>query len=177
MATIGYIRVSRLEQTLGGSLADQERLVRAATRMRGSELDDLIVENGVTGSIPLEARPAGKRLCKILATGNTLVVAKLDRAFGRAADALTRVDEWHRQGTKLVVADMGSDPVTDGGVAKMFFGMLALVAKFERDRILERTPEGRAAKIRRGGHAVGSAPLGESSDFGGRCLLGVSPSC
>ncbi len=55
---------------------------------------------------------------------------------------------------------MGPDPVTDNGVAKLFFGMLALVAEFERERILERTKDGRRAKAARGGHVGGSAPFG-----------------
>jgi len=58
------------------------------------------------------------------------------------------------------VADMGSEPVTQNGVSRMFFGMLALVAEFERDRIKERSAEGRVAKRRDGGHIGGSAPFG-----------------
>ena len=38
--------------------------------------------------------------------------------------------------------------------------MLALVAEFERDRIKERSAEGRMAKRRDGGHIGGSAPFG-----------------
>jgi DNA invertase Pin-like site-specific DNA recombinase len=55
---------------------------------------------------------------------------------------------------------MGSEPVTQNGVSRMFFGMLALVAEFERDRIKERSAEGRVAKRRVGGHIGGSAPFG-----------------
>ena len=42
----------------------------------------------------------------------------------------------------------------------MFFGMLALVAQFERERIAERTAEGRVAKRKAGGHIGGTAPFG-----------------
>jgi DNA invertase Pin-like site-specific DNA recombinase len=59
----------------------------------------------------------------------------------------------------LIVADMGSEPVTQNRVSRMFFGMLALVAEFERDRIKERSAEGRVAKRRIGGHIGGSVPL------------------
>jgi putative DNA-invertase from lambdoid prophage Rac len=55
---------------------------------------------------------------------------------------------------------MGSEPVTQNGVSRMFFGMLALVAEFERERIKERSAEGRAAKRRHGGHIGGSTPFG-----------------
>ncbi len=55
---------------------------------------------------------------------------------------------------------MGADPVAGNGVAKLFFGVLSLMAEFERERILERTLEGRNAKRAKGGHVGGSAPFG-----------------
>ena len=50
------------------------------------------------------------------------------------------------RGIDLIVADMGTEPVTQNGVSRMFFGMLALVAEFERERIKEQSAEGCAAK-------------------------------
>ena len=119
--------------------------------MRGVQLDRLFVESGVTGSIALEARPAGRELCELLNPTDTLIVAELDRAFRNAAEALTRADAWRRARIDPIVADMGSDPVTGNGVVKMFFGMLALVAEFERERIKGREP-------RRGFSATGRDP-------------------
>ena len=56
---------------------------------------------------------------------------------------------------------MGTEPVTGaGGVARLFFGMLALVAEFERERIAERMTEGKRAKRQRGGHVGGQRPFG-----------------
>jgi DNA invertase Pin-like site-specific DNA recombinase len=55
---------------------------------------------------------------------------------------------------------MGTHPVTENGTAKMFFGMLALVAEFERGRIAERMEDGRNGKRRRNGHLGGVAPYG-----------------
>ena len=86
--------------------------------------------------------------------------AKLDRAFRNAADALAVADQWKRQGVDLIVADMGTEPVTHNGVSRMFFGMLALVAEFERERIKERIADGRKAKRATGGHIGGYAPFG-----------------
>lgn len=160
MATYGYTRVSTAEQATGLSLDEQQRRIEGIALMRRASLDRLFVEEGITGSRSLETRPLGRDLCAALRPGDTLIVAKLDRAFRNAADALSRAEAWRRQGIGLIVADMGGDPVTDNGVAKMFFGMLALVAEFERDRILERTNEGRRAKAIRGGHIGGSPPFG-----------------
>ncbi len=160
MAVLGYIRVSTAEQALGGSLADQERKIQGVALMRGQTVDRIFSESGISGSVPLEKRPIGSELAAALRPGDTLILAKLDRAFRNAADALNRADAWREAAVDLIVADMGVDPVTRDGAAKMFFGMLALVAEFERGRILERTAEGRKAKARNGGHIGGTAPFG-----------------
>jgi hypothetical protein len=75
-------------------------------------------------------------------------------------DALATAERLKARKVDLIVADMGSEPVTQNGVSRMFFGMLALVAEFQRERIKERSAEGRAAKRRAGGHIGGSAPFG-----------------
>jgi len=160
LATYAYIRVSTADQAAGTSLADQQRRVEGVALIRGIPIARLFVESGVTGSGPLETRPVGAELCRLLQPGDTLIVAKLDRAFRNAADALVKADVWRARGIKLIVADMGHDPVTDDGVAKLFFGMLALVAEFERSRLLNRTNEGRRSKAANGGHVGGSAPFG-----------------
>src|ERR671917_2564176 len=103
----------------------------------------------------LAERPGGRELLAVLRPGDTVIVAKLDRAFRNAADALATAETWKKRGVDLIVADMGTEPVTQNGVSRMFFGMLALVAQFERERIAERTAEGRAAKRRAGGHIGG----------------------
>jgi DNA invertase Pin-like site-specific DNA recombinase len=145
--------------------ADMGEVAVALTR--GAVVARTFTDEGVSGSVPLEERPAGRELVQLLKRGDVLILAKLDRGFGSAGDALARADAWKKQGVRLV-ADMGTDAVTDNGAAKMFFGMLALVAEFERDRIRERTAEGRASKRARGGHIGGPAPFGYRVDGEGR---------
>jgi DNA invertase Pin-like site-specific DNA recombinase len=168
VAVYGYARVSTTEQADGGSLADQERRIQGVALTRGEVLGRVFNERGVSGSLALDERPLGRELCRALGPGDTLIVAKLDRAFRNAADALARAEAWRRGGVNLIVADMGTEPVTGNGAAKMFFGMLALVAEFERERILERTNEGRRSKAARGGHIGGSAPFGYQVQGQGR---------
>src|SRR3954454_23683320 len=81
-------------------------------------------------------------------------------AAGIALAAQDTAERLRARKVDLIVADMGSEPVTQNGVYRMFFGMLALVAEFERERIKERSAEGRAAKRLGGGHIGGSAPFG-----------------
>lgn len=162
MAVYGYIRVSTAEQATDdrSSLDTQRAKISAVAVLAGMTLDRVFEEPGVSGGTALAQRPAGRELLASLRRGDTVIVAKLDRAFRNAADALTTADAWKQQGIDLIIADMGTEPVTNNGVSKMFFGMLALVAEFERERIKERVADGRAAKRAAGGHIGGTAPFG-----------------
>jgi DNA invertase Pin-like site-specific DNA recombinase len=162
MTVFGYTRVSTTEQAADdrSSLDTQRRKILAAAELSGLTVDQFIEEPGVSGGRPLADRPEGGPLLARLVKGDVLVVAKLDRAFRNAADALATAEQLKARKVDLIVADMGSEPVTQNGVSRMFFGMLALVAEFERDRIKERSAEGRVAKRRDGGHIGGSAPFG-----------------
>src|SRR4051812_19219069 len=113
MSAYGYIRVSTVEQTDGASLEEQTRKIRGTALLKGVEVARVYEEPGVSGSIPLEQRPTGRELLAALKPGDLLIVSKLDRAFRNAADALTKADSWKRQGIRLIVADMGAEPVTD----------------------------------------------------------------
>ncbi len=162
MAAYGYVRVSSSEQAGDdrSSLETQRRKVAAVAELAGLPVARVFEEPGVSGGTALADRPGGRALLDALRPGDTVIVAKLDRAFRNAADALAMAEAWKRQGADLIIADMGTTPVTQNGTSRMFFGMLALVAEFERDRIKERSAEGRAAKRRNGGHIGGAAPFG-----------------
>jgi DNA invertase Pin-like site-specific DNA recombinase len=68
---------------------------------------------------------------------------------------------WRQErGVQLIITDMGVDPITENGISKLFFTMLAAVAEFERWRIKERANDGRAGKRKKGGHIGGDAPYG-----------------
>lgn len=170
MTTYGYLRVSTAEQASDdrSSLEAQRRKIEAIAQLADKTLDRIFEEPGVSGGKPLADRPAGGELTRMLRSGDTLIVAKLDRAFRNAADALHMAEHWKHQGVDLILADMGSEPVTQNGVSKMFFGMLALVAEFEREQIKERLAEGRTGKKTKGGHVGGTAPFGYRVEGKGR---------
>lgn len=159
-----YARVSTAEQAADGSTSIEEQLRkgRAIAQLRSAGPYDIATyeDRGVSGSIPLAQRPAGKDLITTAQKSDTVVASKLDRLFRSATDALSTADQFKARGIDLILIDMGSDPVTSNGTAKLFFGMLSLVAEFERDRINERTNDGRRAKRQNGGHVGGSAPYG-----------------
>lgn len=156
----GYARVSTTEQVNGSSLDEQIKKVRGVAMLRGADLDATFIDRGVSGSKQLGERPEGGRLMAALKPGDCVIVSKLDRLFRNALDALAMAEWFKKNGVDLVIVDMGIDPVTQNGVSKMFFGMLALMAEFERERIRERQAEGQAAKKAKGGFIGGRKPFG-----------------
>jgi len=172
MTTYGYSRVSDISQVDGCSLADQERVIRGCAMMRGDDDVVMFSDPDVSGySIPLAERPAGGRMMRGLKRGDIVIASKMDRIFRNASDALACAQKFRADGVGLILCDMGVDPVTGNGAAKMFFGMLAMFAEFERDRIAERTADGRRGKKAKGGHIGGSAPYGFRAIGSGRASM------
>jgi putative DNA-invertase from lambdoid prophage Rac len=159
-----YCRVSTIEQAADGnaSIPEQIRKCKALAQMRGVPSADCITftDKGVSGSTPLAYRPAGAEMLAVAQKGDCIVAAKMDRLFRSAIDALQTADELKRSGIDLVLLDIGSDPVNGNGVGRMFFGILSCIAEFERDRIRERTEEGRRGKRARRGFMGGGVPIG-----------------
>jgi DNA invertase Pin-like site-specific DNA recombinase len=130
MTKVGYARVSTREQNLEGQL-DQLQAV-GCTKMFTEK---------VTGTIA--HRPELDRALDYLREGDSLVVTKLDR-LGRSTKNLIELAEHLRgRGVNLVILSLGVDTGTPAG--KMFFTIMASLAEFERDLIVERTHEGLAA--------------------------------
>jgi len=162
MPVYGIIRVSTTEQAAEGrtSLDDQRTRITGAAMTNGWAVDRIYSDEGVSGSTPLAERPEGGKLVRALQPGDVVIAAKMDRLFRSAQDALNTVDKFKRAGVKLILVDMGTDPVTENGVSKMLFTVLAAMAEFEKGRILERMADGRKGKKAKGGHTGGQAPYG-----------------
>ncbi|PFG32387.1 recombinase family protein [Sanguibacter antarcticus] len=135
MASIGYARVSTRDQILDGQL-DQ---------LRAGGCEKVFVEHA---SGVLAKRPALDDALAYLRGGDTLVVTKLDR-LGRSVRNLKEVaDGLELRGVGLKALSQGIDTTTPGG--RLFFHMLAAIAEFEHDLIVERTQDGLAAARARG---------------------------
>lgn len=172
MTVYGYARVSTAEQATGTSVEDQRRVIHAVAHAldttRPGPYVEMVTDPGVSGSVPFHKRPGGGWLNDMLLPGDVIVVSKLDRAFRSAEDALSRSRELEEKGVDLVIADMGPSPVTRNGAGRLFFTMMAALAEFERERISERTADGRTAKQRSGGFVGGKKPFGYCVEGQGR---------
>src|SRR5215472_16451337 len=99
MRVFGYSRVSTAEQADEGvSLAAQQQQIAGYSMMKGWTIAEHFIERGVSGSLPLADRPEVNRMLATVGKGDIIVVAKLDRAFRSAADALTVLEELKDQG-------------------------------------------------------------------------------
>lgn len=89
MAVYGYVRVSTAHQAdQGESLDVQRRQIGGYAQVLGVAVDRTFVEHGVSGSGPFAERPEGAKLLATVRAGDTVIAAKLDRAFRSALDAL-----------------------------------------------------------------------------------------
>jgi DNA invertase Pin-like site-specific DNA recombinase len=160
---LGYCRVSDPSQAGPDktSMDSQETTIHGFAQMRGHTKFDVQIfrDAGVSGALKFKSRPGGDDLMKLVKPGDTVVASKLDRMFRSSVDALTVAEEFKAAGIHLVLLDLGTEPITGGGIAHFVFTMLAAVANMERERIKERCGEGRKAKRAKGG-AIAHAPFG-----------------
>jgi putative DNA-invertase from lambdoid prophage Rac len=160
MAIYGYTRVSTARQASEGeSLEVQKRTITGYALMLGLAIDQTFVEEGVSGSIALSDRKAGKALLAILRPGDVVITPKLDRMFRSARDALAVLDSLKARGISLHMIDLGGD-VTGNGISKLVFTILSAVAEAERDRIRERITTVKADQKSRGLYLGGKIPFG-----------------
>lgn len=169
--TYGYIRVStKVQATDGLSIDSQQRQLEGYCLMLGISLDEVFIERAVSGSKPFDTRPEGKRLTSILRSGDNVVCAKLDRMFRNAKDALTVSDDLRERNVNLHLLDLGGD-VTNNGVSKMFFTIVAAFAEFERDRTAERILDIKSNEKEKGRYLGGSKPFGYKVGESGELIL------
>jgi len=96
----------------------------------------------------LAKRPALDEALGYLRAGDTLVITKLDRLGRSVRNLKALADELQSRQVGLRALSQGIDTTTPGG--RLFFHMLAAIAEFEHDLIVERTVDGLAAARARG---------------------------
>lgn len=141
---VGYARTSTTEQTAG--LADQ---VAELTRL-GCER--VFEEHG--SGVDNE-RPKLREAIDFVRRGDVLVVTKPDRIARSAIDLLTTVKAVQAKGCEVRILSLGIDTTAPTG--KLTLTVLAGMAEFERDLMLERQRAGIAAAKAQGKYK-GRAP-------------------
>ena len=139
-----YARVSTVEQLTENQ---REQIARAGYDIAPKRF----IEEQISGSVPAAQRPGFQRLLERMDEGDTLVVTKLDRIGRDSSDVQQTGERFQSEGIRLVVLQLGNLDLTSSAGALMV-KMLAAVADFERDLIIERTQAGQARARAAGTH-------------------------
>ena len=102
-----------------------------------------IVVECTSGGVAANARPAFSRLIDRLEPEYILIVTKLDRLGRNAMDLRATVERLAGEGVRVYCLALGGMDLTSPA-GKMTIGVLAAVADFERDLLIERTHAGLA---------------------------------
>jgi putative DNA-invertase from lambdoid prophage Rac len=138
--------------------------------MHGLALDEIVVEEGVSGSVPVAERPTGGALFAKLAKGDAIIAPKLDRIFRSALDALQVVENLKKRGVALHLLDRGGD-ISGAGLSKLFLTIAAAFPEAERDRIRERVSQVKTDQKARGRYLGGKVPFGFRRGGAGELIL------
>ena len=160
MTVYGYVRVSTARQvTEGESLDVQRRQIDGHAMVHGLAVDEFVVEEGVSGSVPVSERPAGGALFRKLQSGDVVIAAKLDRLFRSALDALQVTTDLRARDIRLHLIDLGGD-IAGNGLSKLFLTIASAFAEAERDRIRERITQVKRDQKDRNRYLGGKVPFG-----------------
>ena len=137
MALLGYARVSTSHQKLTVQISE---LKVAGVR------DDRIFTDMMSGAT--DEREGLQRLLARAEKDDIILCTKMDRLGRNTADMINIVDTCYKKGIAIRFLENGLS--TEGTMGKMVIQILAAVAEAERERILERTNEGRIAAMASG---------------------------
>ena len=154
-----YTRVSTAEQADEGvSLEMQRSRLEAYTTARGWSVFQYYEDAGLSGATT--DRPALGRMMNDAMAGHfsIVLVYKTDRLSRRPVDLFTLCDRLETHDVGLISTTEPFDTTTATG--KMVLGMLAVMAGFERNLIIERTLDAEARMKELGTLVCGPAPFG-----------------
>jgi len=130
MRLFGYARVSTSQQSLD---------TQTKALMEAGVVKSRIFADKVTGS---HVKRNGLDLLRVkIEESDVILVTKLDRLGRDTADMIQLIKEFDEIGVAVRFLDDGIS--TEGTMGKMVVTILSAVAQAERQRILERTNEGR----------------------------------
>ncbi|MEC3950834.1 recombinase family protein [Sphingobium sp. HWE2-09] len=144
--TFAYCRVSTADQTTDNQVREIESAGFTVEPKR-------IVTETVSGSLPAMERKGFAKLLDRLEAGDILIVTKLDRLGRNAMDVRATVEKLAAEGIRVHCLALGGTDLTSPA-GKMTMGVIAAVAEFERDLLIERTQAG-LSRAKAEGKALG----------------------
>lgn len=137
-----YCRVSTSDQ-------NTENQIREIAMAGFSVTAQRTISETVSGSVAACERKGFGQLLNKLEAGDVLVVTKLDRLGRNAMDVRSTVEALDGMGVRVHCLALGGVDLTSPA-GKMTMGVIAAVAEFERDLLIERTQAGLSRAIAQG---------------------------
>jgi putative DNA-invertase from lambdoid prophage Rac len=144
-----YCRVSTADQ------ATQNQVLEISSAGFAIEAQR-VIEECVSGSVAAGERTGFRKLLERLESGDVLVVTKLDRLGRNSMDVRATVEKLARLGVRVHCLALGGVDLTSPA-GKMTMQVIAAVAEFERDLLIERTQAG-LVRARKDGKRFGRPP-------------------
>lgn len=144
-----YCRVSTTDQTTDNQVQEIAAAGFSVTPQR-------TIAETVSGSVAASERAGFGMLLNKLEAGDVLVVTKLDRLGRNAMDVRSTVEGLSGMGVRVHCLALGGVDLTSPA-GKMTMGVIAAVAEFERDLLIERTQAG-LLRAKAEGKALGRPP-------------------
>lgn len=159
-----YGRNSTDDQAEAGTIRNQQDFLRSFTGLYRLTVVGEFWDEGISGTIPLEQRPDGRRLIGAARAhpGAAVLCYRLDR-LGRSLRAL--LDAHDQLAAADVTIRSASEPFdTSTPIGKFLFQLLASLAELDRASLLDRMVLGRDRVARDGKWNGGGVPFGIDLD-------------
>src|SRR5579884_2330017 len=160
MAVGVYVRVSTEEQRERQSIATQREFAQRYCDLHQLPISETYADDGVTGTLPIESRPAGIRMFEDARQHkfDQLLVFKLDRLGRETRLILNAVAELEKHGVR--VRSMTEEFDTATATGRLMLTLLSGFAAHERELIRERSVAGTNRLAESGAWMGGVVPYG-----------------
>src|SRR5215207_3248041 len=165
-----YLRVSSDEQRSRETIKTQSVFLENYVSLYSLEVAGVYSDDGVSGTVPLRERPAGKRLLEDAKAGKfgTVLVYRLDRIGRTLLGVIDAHDRLAGADVALKSATEPMDTATPAG--RLIFQMFASFGEYERASIVERSRDG-LQRAFKDGKQLGCIPYGYDIDEHGKFVV------
>jgi site-specific DNA recombinase len=159
-----YARVSTEDQAERQTIQTQLAHLRQYCSLYNLTITDAYLDDGVSGTIPLDHRPEGSRLLQDAEAGRfgAVVLYRLDRLGRDLRVTMDAHDALQGYGVALRSSTEQLDTSTPNG--RMIFQIMGSFSELEKNTITERTSGGRRRVAGEGRYTGGPIPLGYDVD-------------